>query len=36
MMFYTHKYKFPSEKKLFGGTVYKICMLCVSRCVWQV
>ena len=30
--FSTHKWKFPSKKQLFGGTVHNICMLCVFRC----
>jgi len=30
--FSAHKQKFPSENPLLGGTVYKICMLCMFRC----
>jgi len=31
MTFFTHKQIFTSKKQLFGGTVYKICMVCMFR-----
>jgi len=32
MTFSKHKHKLPSKNFPFGGTVYKICMLCMFRC----
>jgi len=35
MLFSTHKQKIPSipsKKSLFGGTLDKICMICMFRC----